>query len=212
MTSWPIDEGVFNLGDLAAERGGVIRDAKLSWQTHGTLNADRSNVIVYPTSYTATHEGQSWAIGPDMLLDPDKYFIVIPDMFSNGLSSGADNTPDYPPLVTVRDNVLAQERLLREQFGIETVAAVYGFSMGAMQAYHWAALFPERVQRAFIVCGSARTAVHGCVRRSRRPPAVARAEPWSRSESARPAVHGTGLRPRPACPSAQGLSRRAGAA
>lgn len=167
MTSWPIDEGVFNLGDLAAERGGVIRDAKLSWQTHGTLNADRSNVIVYPTSYTATHEGQSWAIGPDMLLDPDKYFIVIPDMFSNGLSSGADNTPDYPPLVTVRDNVLAQERLLRERFGIENtpgnIAAVYGFSMGAMQAYHWAALFPERVQRAFIVCGSARTAVHNRV-------------------------------------------------
>ena len=65
--------------------------------------------------------------------------------------------------MTVRDNVLAQERLLREQFGIETVAAVYGFSMGAMQAYHWAALFPERVQRAFIVCGSARTAVHNRV-------------------------------------------------
>ena len=170
MTPWPIHEGVFDLGDLAAERGGVIRDAKLSWQTHGTLNAARDNVIVYQTSYTATHEGQSWAIGPDMLLDPEKYFIVIPDMFSNGLSSGAANTPDYPPLVTVRDNVLAQERLLREQFGIEdapgnpgNIAAVYGFSMGAMQAYHWAALFPERVQRAFIVCGSARTAIHNKV-------------------------------------------------
>ena len=163
MTPWPIQNGVFDLGDLVAERGGVIQDAKLSWQTHGTLNAVRDNVIVYPTSYTATHESQSWAIGPDMLLDPEKYFIVIPDMFSNGLSSGAGNTPDYPPLVTVRDNVLAQERLLREQFGIEKIAAVYGFSMGAMQAYHWAALFPERVQRAFIVCGSARTAIHNKV-------------------------------------------------
>ena len=163
MTSWPVQEGVFELGDLPVERGGVIRQARLAWQTHGTLNAERDNVIVYPTSYTATHDGQSWAVGPDMVLDPEKYFIVIPDMFSNGLSSGAANTPEYPALVTVRDNVLAQERLLREVWGITEIAAVYGFSMGAMQAYHWAALFPERVRRAVVVCGSARTALHNRV-------------------------------------------------
>ncbi|WP_425147144.1 alpha/beta fold hydrolase [Deinococcus sp.] len=163
MSAWPVQEGVFELGDFPAERGGTIRDAKLAWQTHGTLNADKSNVVVYPTSYTATHDGQSWLIGPDGVLNPEEYFIVIPDMFSNGLSSGAANTEDYPALVTVRDNVLAQERLLREVWGIDRVAAVYGFSMGAMQAYHWAALFPERVERAFIVCGSARTAIHNRV-------------------------------------------------
>lgn len=163
MTPWPVREGVFELGDWPAERGGVIRSARLAWQTHGTLNAARDNVIVYPTSYTATHDGQSWAIGPDSILDPERYFIVIPDMFSNGLSSGAANTPDYPAVVTLRDNVLAQERLLREVFGVTHLAAAYGFSMGAMQAYHWAALFPERVQRAFVVCGSARTAPHNRV-------------------------------------------------
>lgn len=163
MTPWPVQEGVFELGDWPTERGGVIRSARLAWQTHGTLNAARDNVIVYPTSYTATHDGQSWAIGPDSILDPERYFIVIPDMFSNGLSSGAANTPDYPAVVTLRDNVLAQERLLREVFGVTHLAAAYGFSMGAMQAYHWAALFPERVQRAFVVCGSARTAPHNRV-------------------------------------------------
>lgn len=163
MTPWPVREGVFELGDWPTERGGVIRSARLAWQTHGTLNAARDNVIVYPTSYTATHDGQSWAIGPDSILDPERYFIVIPDMFSNGLSSGAANTPDYPAVVTLRDNVLAQERLLREVFGVTHLAAAYGFSMGAMQAYHWAALFPERVQRAFVVCGSARTAPHNRV-------------------------------------------------
>lgn len=163
MTPWPVQDGVFELGDWPTERGGVIRKARLAWQTHGTLNAARDNVIVYPTSYTATHDGQSWAIGPDSILDPERYFIVIPDMFSNGLSSGAADTPDYPAVVTVRDNVLAQERLLREVFGITHLAAAYGFSMGAMQAYHWAALFPERVQRAFVVCGSARTAAHNRV-------------------------------------------------
>jgi homoserine O-acetyltransferase len=160
---WSIDEGVFALGDVEVERGGVIRDAQLAWQCHGTLSPARDNVIVFPCSYTATHEDQSWLIGPDGILDPTRWFVVIPDMFSNGLSSGAAQTADYPALVTVRDNVLAQRRLLVEQFGIEDIAAVYGFSMGAIQAYHWAALYPELVARAIVVCGSARTAVHNKV-------------------------------------------------
>ena len=163
MSAWPVQDGVYALGDLEVERGGVIRDAQLSWQTHGTLNAARDNLIVYPCSYTATHSTQNWLIGPDGILDPERYFIVIPDMFSNGLSSGAATTPEYPACVTVRDNVLAQMRLLREVFGTEQVAAVYGFSMGAMQAYHWAALFPELVERSIVVCGSARTALHNKV-------------------------------------------------
>jgi homoserine O-acetyltransferase/O-succinyltransferase len=163
MTHWPTEQGTSLLGDFAAERGGVIRDARLAWQTHGTLNAEKSNAVLYPTSYTATRDGQNWLIGPDGILDPEEWFIVIPGQFSNGESSGAAETPDYPALVTVRDNVLAQERLLREVWGVTDLAAVYGFSMGAMQAYHWAALFPERVQRAIVVCGSARTALHNQV-------------------------------------------------
>jgi hypothetical protein len=93
--SWPVHEGVLKLGDLPAERGGVIRDARLSWQSHGTLNAAGDNVIVYPCSYTTNHDGLSWLIGPDGVLDPTRWFIVIPDMFSNGLSSGAADTEDY---------------------------------------------------------------------------------------------------------------------
>jgi homoserine O-acetyltransferase/O-succinyltransferase len=162
-TMHPVADGTFALGDLEVERGGVIRDARLVWQAHGTLTAARDNVIVYPTSYTATHDDVSWLIGPDGVLDPERWFVVIPDMFSNGVSSGAADTPDYPPLVTARDNVLAQHRLLTEHFGVTRLAAAYGFSMGAIQAYHWAALFPEMVERAIVVCGSARTAEHNRV-------------------------------------------------
>jgi len=160
---WDRQTGTFALGDLAVERGGVLRDARLSWSTHGTLTAERDNVIVYPCSYTATHDDLAWLIGPDGVLDPTRWFIVIPDMFSNGLSSSASTTADYPALVTAQDNVRAQHRLLREHFGIERVAAAYGFSMGAIQAYHWAALYPDVVDRAIVVCGSARTAVHNQV-------------------------------------------------
>lgn len=161
--TWPVAEGVFDLGDFAAERGGVIRDAKLAWQTHGTLNAARDNVVLYPCSYGATHEDQNWLIGPDGILDPTRWFVVIPDMFANGLSSGPDSTEDYPAVVTMRDNVQAQQQLLSEHFGVEKLAAVYGFSMGAGQAYHWAALHPDAVERAIVVCGSARTATHNKV-------------------------------------------------
>lgn len=161
--TWDITDGVFELGDTEVERGGVIKDARLVWQSHGTLNANRDNVIVYPCSYTATHEDLTWLIGPDGILDPARWFVVIPDMFSNGLSSSAADTPDFPDVVTMRDNVLAQRRLLVEHFGVEQIAAVYGFSMGAGQAYHWAAMFPEHVARAIVVCGSARTATHNKV-------------------------------------------------
>jgi homoserine O-acetyltransferase/O-succinyltransferase len=84
-------------------------------------------------------------------------------MFSNGLSSSPSNNDQYPPLVTTADNVRAQRRFLREAFGVNRIACVYGFSMGAQQAYHWAALFPEQVERAIVVCGSARTSVHNQV-------------------------------------------------
>jgi homoserine O-acetyltransferase len=46
---------------------------------------------------------------------------------------------------------------------VTRVAATYGFSIGAGQSYHWAALFPDMVQRAIVVCGSARTSIHNKV-------------------------------------------------
>jgi homoserine O-acetyltransferase len=160
---WQVTTGVFELGDLEVERGGVIRNAKLSWQTHGTLNKARDNVIVYPCSYEATHKDLSWLIGPDLVLDPNRWFIVIPDMFSGGLSSSAADDPGFPAVVTMADNVRAQYRLIIEQFAVTSVAAAYGFSMGGGQAYHWAALYPELVKRAIIVCGSSKTSVHNRV-------------------------------------------------
>ena len=161
--AWPTQQGIFDAGDLTLQSGAVLRDARLSWKAHGTLAPARDNVIVYPTSYGAQHPDLEWLIGPDGVLDPTRWFIVICDMFGNGLSSSPSNTADYPSLVTIFDNVQAQRRALRELFGIERVACVYGWSMGALQAYHWAALFPDAVDRIVVNCGVARTAVHNQV-------------------------------------------------
>jgi homoserine O-acetyltransferase len=59
--------------------------------------------------------------------------------------------------------VQVQQRMLAQLWGIDKVALVYGWSMGAMQAYHWAALFPDAVERIAVVCGSARCAPHNRV-------------------------------------------------
>jgi homoserine O-acetyltransferase len=161
--TWTTQQGIFEAGDVTLQSGNILPTARLSWQTHGTLSPARDNVIVYPTSYSAQHPDLEWLIGPDGILDPTRWFIVIPDMFGNGLSSSPSNTPDYPTLVTVHDNVRVQRRALRDLFGIDRVACVYGWSMGALQAYHWAALFPEAVERIVVNCGVARTSVHNRV-------------------------------------------------
>ena len=117
MGSWPVSESVLELGDTEVERGGVIRGAQLAWQAHGTLNPAKDNVIVHPCSYTATHEDLAELVGPDLILDPEHWFIVVPDMFSNGLSSSAADDPDFPAVVTAGDNVRAQRRLLQRAVG-----------------------------------------------------------------------------------------------
>jgi len=163
VSGWPAAEGRFALGDLPLRRGGVLRGAELVWRSHGTLSPARDNVVLYPTSYGAQHPDLEWLIGPEGVLDPSRWFVVIPNMFGNGLSTSPSNSADWPDLVTAWDNVAAQKRLLEEVFGVTRLHAVYGWSMGAQQAYHWAAAHPEAVARIIVNCGSARTAVHNRV-------------------------------------------------
>lgn len=161
--TWPTANGRYKLGNLGLQSGAILRDATLSWKSHGTLTEARDNVVLYPTSYSAQHPDLEWLIHPDGILDPTRWFIVIADMFGNGLSSSPSTGSEYPDLVTAYDNVHAQRRLLADVFGVSRIACAYGWSMGAQQAYHWAALFPDAVERAAIICGSARTAPHNKV-------------------------------------------------
>jgi homoserine O-acetyltransferase len=162
------DYKVFELGSLRLQRGMTLPNAQLTYQTYGTLAADKSNVVLYPTSYGAQHMDIEWLIRPGGILDPERYFIVIPNMFGNGLSSSPSNMAEpYGmgrfPTFSHWDNVQAQNRMLREIFGIEKLALVYGWSMGAQQALHWGAIFPDQVDAICAVCGSARTTPHNKV-------------------------------------------------
>ena len=162
------DYRIYDAGDVVLQSGRTFPAMKIAYKTFGILNADRSNVIVYPTSFAAQHYDTQWLVRAGGALDPAKYFVVIPNLFGNGLSASPSNTPwplvgDRYPNVTYHDAVRVQQRLLAEVFGISKVKLVYGWSMGAMQAYHWAVAFPDLVERIAVVCGSARCAPHTAV-------------------------------------------------
>jgi homoserine O-acetyltransferase len=140
------DYETIDLGALKLQRGMTLPKAHLAYKTYGRLAPDKS----------------------DRVLDPDRHFIVIPNQLGNGLSSSPSNLAEpfglgRNPVFTHWDNVHAQERLLREVFGVTKPALIYGWSMGGQQALHWGAIFPDRVARICAVCTSARTSPHNKV-------------------------------------------------
>jgi homoserine O-acetyltransferase len=152
----------FSLGDVPLHSGQTIRDAQIGYGIAGELNQDGSNLILIPTSYGARHQDLAWMIGT--LFDPERYCIVIVDMFCNGVSTspshGAMGLAEQGWVVSHRDNVAAQRRLLAECFGVESPALIYGWSMGAQQGYQWAVRYPNQVRRLCCVCGTGRTSNH----------------------------------------------------
>jgi homoserine O-acetyltransferase len=157
---------LFQLGDLPLQSGEVLRDAVLAYVTRGRLSPRGDNAVLFPSYYTGTHRENLAMVGPGRALDPARHFIVLVNLFGNGESSSPSNHPIRRgaafPSVSLLDNVQAQWRLL-EHLGVERLALVFGWSMGAQQAYQHAALFPERVERLLAVCGSARTSRHNWV-------------------------------------------------
>jgi homoserine O-acetyltransferase len=163
-----LGEGVFELGDVVLESGTILRNAKLAYKTHGQLNAAKTNVVLYPTQFAAQHGDIEWLIGPGRALDPRTNFIIVLDQLGNGLSSSPSNTAAPQdrmrfPTITILDDIAAQHRLVTEGFGIRRVALVTGYSMGAQQAFQWAASHPEMVERIAPFCGTAKTTPHNAV-------------------------------------------------
>jgi homoserine O-acetyltransferase len=155
----------FDLGDFPLDGGVTLPAAMLAYVTYGTLNAARDNVVVFPTWFVGSHKDLEWMIGDGAPLDTSKYFVVVPQMFGNGLSSSPSNTPPpfdrgRFPAITIQDNVRAQHRLLSEKFGVTKIQLAIGGSMGAFQAYQWALAHPDLVERLAPCCGAARVSRH----------------------------------------------------
>jgi homoserine O-acetyltransferase/O-succinyltransferase len=154
---------MIDIGKLDLEEGGSIPNCKLAVATHGELNADKSNAILFTTWYSGTNKLlEQVYTGKGRALDPDKYFIIICNQIGNGLSTSWHNT-DIPggfPKVRIGDDVVAQHRLVTQKYGIKELALVVGGSMGAQQTYEWAVRFPDMVKRAAPIAGTAKNTEH----------------------------------------------------
>lgn len=163
-----------HLGDLTLRCGQTLSDVTLGYETYGTLNAAKDNVVLIchyfsgashaAGRYSADDPLPGWwdaVIGPGKAIDTDRWFVLAVDALgcvridaphtvttgpqSINPATGMPYGPDFPPL-HVTDSVHAQRQLLA-QFGISRLAAVAGPSYGAMQALAWATTYPEMVER-----------------------------------------------------------------
>lgn len=152
------DQRHADVGDLALTSGDVIEDCRVGFRTLGELNADKSNVIVFPTWFRGTTGDlvEYGIIGPGGLADTDRYHVVAIDALANGVSCSPSNTEgDYPAIAT-SDMVRSQHRLLTEHLGLNHVRAVMGISMGGMQTFAWIGEYPDFMDKAVSLDGSPR--------------------------------------------------------
>lgn len=149
------------LDGIPVSASGRAADVEIVYAVHGRLSADGRNCILLPTYYTGTHESYLPWIGPGRPFDPDRDFIVIPNLIGNGLSTatvagtGRGWDPLTDPAVRVSDNVACQRALL-DHLDVRHVALVAGWSMGGLQAYEWAAAHPNFVDAFLPICASSR--------------------------------------------------------
>jgi homoserine O-acetyltransferase len=176
-----VEKKVFELPTYTTVAGATIKNVRIGWEAAGTLNADRSNAILITHFFSGTsHAFGRYApsdktagywdslIGPGKLIDTDKYYVISSDTLVN-LNVKAPNVvttgpasidPDTGkpygmrfPVVSIRDFVRVQKALI-DSLGIKRLRAVMGASMGGLQAYEWAASYPDSVERIIPVIAS----------------------------------------------------------
>lgn len=163
-------------GKFVMENGYEIGPVTVAYETYGTLNDSRDNVILIEHALTASAHAAGrhspddkypgwWdvMIGPGRAFDTDKYFVVCSNILGScyGTTGPASINPEKGrpygmdfPLVTIRDMVRVQKELLNH-LGIERVFSVVGGSMGGMQALEWALMYPGMVQTVILVASGA---------------------------------------------------------
>jgi homoserine O-acetyltransferase/O-succinyltransferase len=163
---------------LPLEFGGELPAVSIAYETWGTLAPDGSNAVLVMHALTGDshvagpagegHPTPGWwdaVVGPGRALDPERWFIVAPNVVGGcqGSTGPASIAPDGRPwgsrfpLVTIRDSVRA-ETVLADALGVTRWACVVGGSMGGMRALEWAATEPDRVERLFLLASPAATA------------------------------------------------------
>lgn len=138
-----VEKKTFVLPSYTTVNGRTIKDVKVGYETYGTLNAARDNVIVIGHFYS----GNSHAAGKYSAAD------AAPGYWDAIVDTGKPYGMTFP-IVTIRDFVNVQKALV-SSLGITKLHAVMGASMGALQTWEWAAAYPDMVARIVPVIGAA---------------------------------------------------------
>jgi len=159
----PTYEGDFVLDEpLTLECGRALTGVTLHYAVYGRLNATKDNAVLVCHALTGSALVGSWwpeIFAPGAVLSLEHDFVICINMLGSCYGStgpgsvnpetGKSYGPEFP-LVSIRDNVRAQARLL-DSLGIRRLRLVLGGSIGGMQALDWAIHDPERVERAVII-------------------------------------------------------------
>lgn len=162
----PIYEGDFVLNEhLMLDCGRTLANPTLHYAVYGRLDAARSNAVLVCHALSGSALVGSWwpeLFAPEIeerLVDTRRDCIVCVNLLgscygSTGPASVNPETgrvygPEFP-LISIRDNVRAQAKLL-DSLGIERLRLTIGGSVGGMQALQWAIEFPTRVERAVVI-------------------------------------------------------------
>ena len=149
-----------NLGELKLEGGGVIPNLKMSYVTHGKLNAAKDNAILFLHGFGGNHHLFDHHIGPGRALDTDKYFIICSDAlgatqtgYEHSTSASNSGLKMKFPQFNGRDMVNAQYKLVTEGLGIAHLLAVTGISSGGDFSLQLAASYPNFVDGVLPLVG-----------------------------------------------------------
>ena len=164
-----------SIGHFEPELGGALREVTLAYETWGELDAAGENTVLIVHALTGdshaagepdrAHKRGGWwspMVGPGHAIDTEKYFVVCSNVLggcygSTGPASlDPENGRPYAkrfPVVTIRDMVRAQKRLL-DELGVKRLQLVIGGSIGGQQALEWAVEFPDFVKKAVPVAAT----------------------------------------------------------
>src|SRR5436190_9338648 len=176
----PVEKKVFTLPSYTTVGGRTIKDVRVGYETYGKLNAAGDNAVFVPHFFSATsHAAGKYAstdaaagywdpiIGAGRPIDTDKYFVISADALANqntkdpNVATTGPSTIDPDtgkpygmsfPVVSYADTVRVHKALV-DSLGVKKLQAVAGASGGSIQAMHWAALYPDFVERVVHVVG-----------------------------------------------------------
>jgi homoserine O-acetyltransferase/O-succinyltransferase len=160
---------------LLLECGKTLEQYDIAYETYGELNAERSNAVLICHAlsgdqhaagyYSMDDRKPGWwdsAIGPGKAIDTRHFFVVSLNNLGGCKGSTGPNTkkpdsdkywgPDFP-IVTVRDWVNSQQRLMK-RLGLDSWCAVIGGSLGGMQVLQWSIEYPEQIKHALVIAAA----------------------------------------------------------